>query len=129
MWRKRVKTLPGRFDYAWSGLYDRTHLRFVTRQSVQEFLGYASFEVVGEACTPSLGQSMAPILRRFFEKDVSSGDHLSLPQSKAFTAYEKFVEPTEKLLCGACPEFLGFQIVTAARYRAGHEGSPFSRAP
>ena len=34
VWYNRLLTLAGRFEYAESGLYDRTHLRFFTRASV-----------------------------------------------------------------------------------------------
>lgn len=118
VWYNRVKTLFGKFEYAWSGLYDRTHLRFFTRSSIRELLDYTGFEVVDDGCTPSMVQSMAPILRRFFESDVKSGDHLTLPKSKAFATYEAVVEPTEAQICSLWPELLGFQIVTVARLRS-----------
>jgi 2-polyprenyl-3-methyl-5-hydroxy-6-metoxy-1,4-benzoquinol methylase len=115
VWYNRLRTLAGRFEYSWSGLYDRTHLRFFTRRSVRKLLAYAGFELLGDACTPSLVQSAAPVLRRFFEKDVSTGNHLALGDSRAFAAYERFVEPLEKQACGLWPELLGFQIVCVAQ--------------
>src|ERR1044071_676020 len=54
VWYNRVRTLSGRFDYAWSGLYDRTHLRFFTRRSIAHVLGYCGFRVLADACTPSI---------------------------------------------------------------------------
>jgi trans-aconitate methyltransferase len=115
VWYNRVRTLAGQFQYAWSGLYDRTHLRFFTRRSVQSLLEHAGMRVVADGCTPSLVQSMAPVLRSFFEKDVAQGDHLSLPESKAFQTYDAYVEPVERKLCDVWPELLGFQIVTVGR--------------
>jgi SAM-dependent methyltransferase len=117
VWYNRAKTLAGNFEYGWSGLYDRTHLRFFTRKSVQSLLGEIGFRVVEDSATPSLVQSMAPVLRKFFEKDVDQGDHLSLGRSKAFQAYDKVVEPVERRICGLWPELLGFQIVTVARLK------------
>lgn len=115
VWYNRARTLAGSFEYGWSGLYDRTHLRFFTRRSVQTLLREVGFRVVEDSATPSLVQSMAPVLRQFFEKDVDQGDHLSLGRSKAFQAYDKVVEPIERRVCGLWPELLGFQIVTVAR--------------
>jgi 2-polyprenyl-3-methyl-5-hydroxy-6-metoxy-1,4-benzoquinol methylase len=115
VWYNRVATLFGRFRYAWSGLYDRTHVRFFTRESVQELLAYAGLRVVADACTPSLVQSAAPVLRRLFDEDVAKGDHLALGESRAMAAYGRFVEPIETTVCGVYPELLGFQIVTVAR--------------
>lgn len=114
VWYNRANTLAGRFKYAWSGLYDRTHVRFFTRDSVQELMKHAGLRVVTDDCTPSLVQSMAPILRSFFEKDVAAGNHLSLPESKAFQTYDNWVEPVEKRVCALWPELLGFQIVSLA---------------
>ncbi len=117
VWYNRVRTLFGRFEYAWSGLYDRTHLRFFTRASLRKVLDYAGFELVADACSPSLVQSTAPLLRRFFEQDVASGNHLALGDSPAFNAYERFVEPVEKSVCRLWPELLGYQIVCVAKPR------------
>jgi SAM-dependent methyltransferase len=116
VWYNRLRTLAGRFEYGWSGLYDRTHLRFFTRRSIRKLLQYAGLELLGDACTPSVVQSAAPLLRRFFEREVSTGNHLALGDSPAFGAYERFVEPLETRFCAAWPELLGFQIVCAARY-------------
>ncbi len=58
---------------------------------------------------PSLVQSMAPVLRSFFEKDVASGKHLSLSDSKAFQTYDQWVEPVERRVCALWPELLGWK--------------------
>jgi len=117
VWYNRLRTLAGRFEYSWSGLYDRTHLRFFTRASVQRLLDYAGFELLAETCTPSVVQSAAPVLRRFFEQDVAQGNHLALGDSPAFSAYERFVEPLEQRFCKLWPALLGFQIVCVAKAR------------
>jgi len=117
VWYNRINTVLGRFEYAWSGLYDRTHLRFFTRRSIRSALEYAGFRLVDEGCSPSLVQSMAPVLRKFFEKDVQKGDHLALGESKAYKLYSRAVEPAEAAVCSRWPELLGFQIVTVARVR------------
>src|SRR4051812_30976921 len=49
VWYNRVRTLFGRFEYTWSGLYDRTHLRFYTRQSVQRLLTECGFEILEDS--------------------------------------------------------------------------------
>jgi SAM-dependent methyltransferase len=115
VWYNRLRTLAGRFDYAWSGLYDRTHLRFYTRASIQKLLRYCGFAVMATRGTPSLVQSAAPLLRKRFEKDVSRGNHLALSTSPAFYLYQRFVEPAETMICNAWPSLLAFQIVIVAR--------------
>lgn len=115
VWYNRVRTLLGVQDYAWSGLWDRTHLRFYTRKTARSLLEYCGLSVVDEACTPSIVQSAAPVLRRLFERDVAQGDHLALAESRAFEVYRKVVEPLEAQLCQVWPGLLGFQVVFAAR--------------
>jgi 2-polyprenyl-3-methyl-5-hydroxy-6-metoxy-1,4-benzoquinol methylase len=117
VWYNRMRTLFGHFEYAWSGLYDRTHLRFYTRRSIQKMLGYCGLEVVTDRCTPSMVQSTAPLLRKFFKDDVASGNHLALTENRGYQLYEKLVEPVETTVCQIWPELLGFQIVTVARAR------------
>jgi methionine biosynthesis protein MetW len=118
VWYNRVKTLLGNFNYSWSGLYDRTHLRFFTKESLMELLAYLGLRALEVRCTPSIVQSAAPLLRRFFDKDVAAGEHLSLTASPAFKAYTNLIEPIEAHVCGIWPELLGFQIVVAARRTA-----------
>jgi trans-aconitate methyltransferase len=115
VWYNRVRTALGRFEYYWSGLYDRTHLRFYTRRSVHELLRYCGFSILEDRCSSSLAQSAVPLLRRFFERDVADGNHLAVLDSPAYRAYQKVVEPLETGFCQVWPELLGFQIVTAAR--------------
>lgn len=114
VWYNRALTLLGRFEYARSGLYDRTHLRFFTRASIERLLSHVGLQVRESASTPSLVQSLAPWLRRAFERDVAAGEHLSLSSSPVYAAYERFVEPVEKRICRLWPELLGFQIVLVA---------------
>lgn len=115
VWYNRLRTLAGRFDYAFSGLYDRTHLRFFTRASIRELLFYLDFEVIDDDSTPSLFQSAAPLLRKLFERDVAEGNHLALADSASYRLYRRFVEPVESRVCATWPELLGFQVVVVAR--------------
>lgn len=115
VWYNRLRTLTGRFDYAWSGLYDRTHLRFYTRRSLYRLLQYCGLRVSAMRCTASFVQSMAPWLRRRFDAELQKGNHLALTQSRAFRIYQRFVEPLEESFCNLLPGLLGFQIVVVAR--------------
>jgi len=115
VWYNRLRTLAGRFDYAWSGLYDRTHLRFYTRKSIRRLLGYCGFEVMEMRGTPSIVQSAAPLLRKRFSGELAAGDHLALTGSRAFRFYQSAIEPVETAVCNVWPSLLAFQIVIAAR--------------
>ena len=50
VWYNRLRTLVGRQQYAWSGLWDRTHLRFYTLESSRELLEYCGLSVVRSCC-------------------------------------------------------------------------------
>ena len=115
VWYNRIRTLAGLFEYAWSGLYDRTHLRFFTSASLGKLLDYVGFNVVDEDCTPSIVQSAAPLLRRLFDDDLARGQHLALGEASSFKVYSTFVEPLERRICRVWPALLAFQIVVAAR--------------
>jgi len=117
VWYNRVRTLFGRFRYQWSGLFDRTHLRFFTRKSVHELFAYCGFDVIEDRATPALAQSAAPLLRQLFESDVAEGNHLALESSKSYQLYSKAVQPLEIKVCQLWPELLGFQIVSVVRVR------------
>jgi 2-polyprenyl-3-methyl-5-hydroxy-6-metoxy-1,4-benzoquinol methylase len=115
VWYNRLNTLRGRFRYAWSGLYDRTHLRFFTRATFVELLERAGLRVLELRATPSLAQSFAPLLRKRFERAVDEGQHLALEEDSSFRAYQRYVEPIEGKLCELWPALLGFQLVAHAR--------------
>lgn len=117
VWYNRLRTLFGTFEYAWSGLYDRTHLRFYTKRSIRELLEYCGMECLDVRGTASLVQSAAPLLRRNFQTNVSSGDHLALMNSGSFRFYQRFVEPAEEAVCNLWKGLLAFQIVTVAKAR------------
>lgn len=118
VWYNRLRTMAGRFEYAWSGLYDRTHLRFYTRKSIRTMVEYCGFTVLQERGTASLVQAAAPLLRRRFDSDVSSGNHLALLQTPSFRFYRRFIEPAEEALCNLWRGLLAFQIVLVVRLRA-----------
>ena len=122
VWYNRLFTLAGRFEYWWSGLYDRTHLRFFTRRSIRALLEYCDFEVVADRCSSSLAQSLVPVLRPFFARDVAAGNHLTVLESPVYRFYQRAIEPVETALCQVWPELLGFQIVSVARLRAPISG-------
>jgi 2-polyprenyl-3-methyl-5-hydroxy-6-metoxy-1,4-benzoquinol methylase len=115
VWYNRLATLLGHFEYTWSGLYDRTHLRFFTRASQNRLFSHLGLELLEQRATPSLAQSLAPWLRRSFESEVDRGQHLALESSRAYRAYARFVEPLEARICDAWPELFAFQIVSVLR--------------
>jgi 2-polyprenyl-3-methyl-5-hydroxy-6-metoxy-1,4-benzoquinol methylase len=117
VWHNRLRTLFGVQSYKWSGVWDRTHLRFFTRSTIRELLEYCGFELLDATSTPSIVQSATPLLRKAFEGRADEGEHLALFDSPAYALYQKLVEPMEQLVCNTWPELLGFQIAHLARVR------------
>jgi len=115
VWYNRLRTVVGRFDYAWSGLYDRTHLRFFTQRSLRRLLEHCGLEITAERCTPSLLQSAAPLLRQAYSAPLKAGHTLALDESPAYHWYARWIEPAETRICGVWPALMGFQIVVSAR--------------
>jgi SAM-dependent methyltransferase len=115
VWYNRVRTLLGRQSYAWSGLWDRTHLRFYTRDSIRELVVYCGLTIVDSTCSPSIVQSAAPLLRKAFDRDVEQGNHLALTETAPYRLYREVIEPVESRVCQLWPALLGFQVVLAAR--------------
>jgi 2-polyprenyl-3-methyl-5-hydroxy-6-metoxy-1,4-benzoquinol methylase len=76
-WTARRALLRGRFAYADHGLFDRTHLRFFTRDSARELATRAGFAVQQErpagaplpleSRVPALGRVRDPFVRRYPE--------------------------------------------------------------
>ena len=81
VWYNRLRTLLGVQGYSWSGVWDRTHLRFFTRSSIKELLTYCGFELLDDACTPAIVQSAAPLLRKAFERTASGHGLTTSPSS------------------------------------------------
>jgi SAM-dependent methyltransferase len=71
-WTARRAVLRGRFDYADFGLFDRTHLRFFTRDSAQELARRAGFAVreVRPVPAPLPLESRVPMLGRVRDRSV-----------------------------------------------------------
>jgi hypothetical protein len=63
-WSVRLSLLFGRFEYARSGILDRTHLRFFTRRSFLRTLELAGLEVEGEAFAVEPVEHLWPALDR-----------------------------------------------------------------
>ena len=72
VWRARLSLTLGRFDYADSGIFDRTHLRFFTRRTALQLARDAGFCVSVERFAPD--EPPFPLkLRRFLSQQRLEG--------------------------------------------------------
>jgi SAM-dependent methyltransferase len=60
----RLSLLAGRFEYAETGILDRTHLRFYTRRSARRLVENAGFRIRAARATPIPAELAIPLLAR-----------------------------------------------------------------
>ena len=115
-WPVRLGLLAGAFRYEESGLLDRTHLRFFTRETAIELVENAGLEVLHVEQNPMLVRAAKDVIARFLPK-AEGGAPVPIADAPAYRAYERFVRPLEDLVARAAPGLLAFQTVVVARKR------------
>lgn len=77
-WSVRFALLRGRFDYAESGLLDRTHLRFFTYETAAALVTAAGFRICVRDLTArgTRGAAHRPVLRRIHHRIVRAFPNL-----------------------------------------------------
>jgi SAM-dependent methyltransferase len=121
-WTVRLALLRGRFDYEASGILDRTHLRFFTRQTAVRLVEDAGLEVLRVDENPMLVRAAARklVLDRLARADPDAPDDrdpTALARSRPYALYQRFVRPLEDQLARRAPGLLAFQHVVVARHR------------
>jgi hypothetical protein len=91
-WKSRLRLLFGRFDYAESGLMDRTHVRWYSFASAQRMLEQQHFTVT--AAFVQGGLPLGP-LRRVLSRCLT--------------------EPLDRAACRLAPGLLGHEMIYVAR--------------
>lgn len=118
-WDRRLALLFGRFDYADSGVMDRTHLRFFTFRTARILLAEAGLATVSVAHAPGLVRAFLPLIKRFFTRSCGQappapGDILN---SSAYRIYERWILPGETRVAGLWRGLLSFRIVLVGAAR------------
>lgn len=119
-WPVRLSLLAGRFEYRESGVLDRTHLRFFTRDSAAELLASAGLEVMRRDQSPMLVRAakdaIYPLVRAASgDTSTFDADPTALARSLPYKAYQGLVRPLEDRVTRVAPGLLGFQHVLLAR--------------
>lgn len=116
LWAVRLMLLFGRFEYADTGVLDRTHLRFFTRRSARRLVEAAGMKVVRTTHNPGLVRPFVPVLKQLAgSRGSESHDPGALLDSPAYQAYMKFVHPVERGITAVAPGLLAFQVVMEAK--------------
>ena len=116
-WTVRLALAIGRFEYAESGIMDRTHLRFFTRASGGRLLEKAGYRVSRIDLTPHITRAVWPLLKRFFRRDDGAADSRAVLASGAYRTYQRCVEPVETLLARLLPGLLACQFAFEGEVR------------
>jgi 2-polyprenyl-3-methyl-5-hydroxy-6-metoxy-1,4-benzoquinol methylase len=117
-WDRRLALLFGRFDYADSGIMDRTHLRFFTFRTAQALLQEAGLATVSAAHAPGVTRAFLPVIKRFLAKNNGDvPDPGGILNSPAYRHYERWVLPAETWLSGLWRGLLSFRIVLVGAVR------------
>ena len=112
LWSVRLSLLTGRFDYAETGVLDRSHLRFFTRRSAGELLQAAGLEALRTVYNPGLVRPFVPLVKRLLApRNEGAADPSALLESRPYRAYLKSVYPLERAVARLWPGLLAFQFV------------------
>lgn len=117
-WDRRLALLFGRFDYADSGIMDRTHLRFFTFRTAQALLQEAGLATLSARHAPGVTRAFLPLIKRFFTKNTDGPlEPSGILNSPAYRQYERWVLPAETWLTGLWRGLLSFRIVLVGAVR------------
>ncbi len=119
-WLTRLQLLLGRWDYAVSGVMDRTHLRFFTLRSARRLVRAAGYEVVGVSATPYFSRALAvPVRNLLFpgSRDRAPEDPGKLMESPMYRRYLHYVYPVESAIAQCWKSLFAFQFIITAKHR------------
>ena len=117
-WMTRLHLLFGCWNYAVSGVLDRTHIRFFTRRSIEHLLKSSGYEIVEISATPYLTRAFAVPLRNWIfpdSKDKKPSDPEALMKSPLYKFYLKYIYPIENLIAQCWKGLFAFQFIIIAK--------------
>lgn len=112
VWTNRLQLLLGRFEYADTGIMDRTHIRFFTFKTARRLVEAAGCRVERVASTPYLARAVLPLLKRFLSGGPeTSPDPRALIDSRGYKTYMKYVYPVEHACAALWRTLFAFRII------------------
>ncbi|HUP45459.1 MAG TPA: class I SAM-dependent methyltransferase [Thermoanaerobaculia bacterium] len=116
LWSARLSLLAGRFEYADTGVLDRTHLRFFTRRTARRLIEDAGLSIVRHTYNPGIVRPFVPLVKRMMQSGESD-DPAAILESRPYRAYLRTVYPIERAITSIWPGALAFQMIFEARRR------------
>lgn len=114
LWSVRFAHLFGRWEYAETGVLDRTHLRFFTRRTARWMIEEANLHVVKTTYNPGLVRPLVPLAKRFVGDPATSAPD-ALLKSAPYQLYLKTLYPLERAVSSLWPGMLAFQMIFEAK--------------
>lgn len=118
LWSVRLAHLAGRWEYAETGVLDRTHLRFFTGRSARWMIDQAGLEVATTTWNPGIVRPFVPLAKKVLagkEKGGAAPAPDALLKSRPYKLYLKMVYPVERVLASLWPGMLAFQMIFEAK--------------
>jgi SAM-dependent methyltransferase len=118
LWSVRLAHLAGRWDYAETGVLDRTHLRFFTGRTARWMIGQAGLEVASTTWNPGIVRPFVPIAKKVLARKAPDGATPApdaLLESRPYKLYLRTVYPVERMLASLWPGMLAFQMIFEAK--------------
>jgi 2-polyprenyl-3-methyl-5-hydroxy-6-metoxy-1,4-benzoquinol methylase len=109
VWTNRLKLLFGVFNYADTGVMDRTHIRFFTYRTARELVEAAGCSVVKVDHTPYFVRAALPLIKRVMAKD--NDDRREIIDSPLYKMYMKFIYPIEYFIARLRRQLFAFRII------------------
>ena len=116
LWSVRLSLLAGRFEYADTGVLDRTHLRFFTRSTARRLIERSGLRVARHTYNPGIVRPFVPLVKKMMKSGEATSPGAIL-ESRPYRAYLKTVYPIERAVASVLPGALAFQMVFEAAPR------------
>ncbi len=119
VWDNRLRMLFGAFNYAETGLMDRTHLRFFTFATAGTLVKEGGYGIVDTDFSPGIVRAFLPLLKCLLfggggKDKKDKNDPAAIMDSAAYKAYKSYLLPVERLVCSTAKGLFAFRIVIAA---------------
>jgi 2-polyprenyl-3-methyl-5-hydroxy-6-metoxy-1,4-benzoquinol methylase len=113
VWTNRLRLLCGRFDYADSGVMDRTHIRFFTFRTARQLVQGAGCRIERVDSTPYLVRAALPLLKRWMGGGNGEGpaNPRALIDSRPYRLYMSYIYPVERVTASLWRSLLAFRII------------------
>jgi len=110
VWTNRASFLFGRFEYADTGVMDRTHIRWFTFRSAKRLVRAAGCTLEKVDYTPFFVRAALPLIKKLL-RSGPVGNRRQLIDSPAYKAYMRTVYPLEYIAGFWLKSWFGFRII------------------